>query len=76
MANKSKSPKYVPPTRVTINLGPESVKVAQSLAAKFRKETGTEWTLLEILESATAEGLVVKAANVLGRGLKLHSLRN
>lgn len=56
-----------PGLRVQVNINPEESKVVQGIAAKFRKETGSEWSLLDVVTSCFRTGLAVKEKTVLKR---------
>lgn len=43
--------------RFQITVGPATQKTVKQMAAKFRKETGSEWTEVDVLESMATHGL-------------------
>lgn len=43
--------------RVTIPVGKQSTSLVKQIAARFRKETGTEWTNSDVVAAASGLGL-------------------
>ncbi len=44
--------------RFQITVGPETQKLVKAIAARLRKETASDWTFVEVLESAASGGLL------------------
>lgn len=43
--------------RLQITVGPDTQEIVKKMAAKFRLETRTEWSDVDVLESAASQGL-------------------
>lgn len=53
-----------PGLRVQVNINPEDSKVVHGIAAKWRKETGGEWSPLDVVTSCFRTGLAVRGKTV------------
>jgi hypothetical protein len=48
--------------RVQITVGPKTAELVAKLAARYRKETMSDWTQVEVIQSAVGRGLREMAA--------------
>ena len=62
--NKTSTKNETTKHRITLPIGPESVRVINGLAARYRKESGCDWSQAEVVAAAAGLGLRSLASQI------------